>query len=69
MRCENDQVEERAAVKDREQCLMAYEGYVCVCIIWCLALGERLGMTLNATTGLLEVITVDANSKLIVVMV
>lgn len=40
-----------------------------MCVILCLALGERLGVTLHATTGLLEVVIVDANSKLIVVMV
>lgn len=40
-----------------------------MCVIWGLALGERLGVTLNATTGLLEVIIVDAKSKPTVVMV
>lgn len=35
-------------------------------VIWCLELGERLRVTLKATTGLLEVFVVDANSKLIV---
>lgn len=40
-----------------------------MCVIRGLALGERLGATLNATTGLLEVVIVDANRELIVVMV
>ena len=35
-----------------------YEGWVCV-----LALGERLGESLDANTGLLEVVIVDANSS------
>lgn len=40
-----------------------------MCAIRCLALGERLGVTLvNATPLLLEVIIVDASTKLIVVM-
>lgn len=39
-----------------------------MCVIWGLALGERLGVTLNATAGLLEVIVVDANRELIVVL-
>lgn len=38
-----------------------------MCVIWGLALGERLGVTRNATDGLLEVIVVDANMELIVV--
>lgn len=33
-------------------------------VISCLALGERLGETLNATTGRLEVTIVDADSRL-----
>lgn len=37
-------------------------------VIWDLALGGRLGVTLNATAGQLEVIVVDANSELIVVL-
>lgn len=40
-----------------------------MCVICCLALGERSGKTPNATTRQLEVIIVDANSKLIIVMV
>ncbi len=40
-----------------------------MCVIRCLALSERLGVTLDATAGPLEVIIVDANSKLIVEMV
>lgn len=35
----------------------------------CLAPGERLGVTLNSTPGLLEVVIVDADGRLIVVMV
>lgn len=38
-----------------------------MCVIWGSALGERLGATLDATAGLLEVIVVDANRELIVV--
>lgn len=41
---------------------------VCMRVIWDLALGGRLGVTLNATAGQLEVIVVDANSELIVVL-
>ena len=38
-------------------------------VIWYLSLDERLAVTPNATTGLLEVIIVDANCELIVGMV
>lgn len=34
-----------------------------------LVLGERLAVTLNATSGLLEVMIVDANAELIVLRV
>lgn len=40
---------------------------VFMCVIWGSALGKRLGATLDATAGLLEVIVVDANRELIVV--
>lgn len=45
-----------------------YVAHVCVLSVR-LALGERLGVTLNATAGLLEVSVVDANRRLIVVLV
>lgn len=63
-------MEERAAAKTgrRERVCKGIRG-VCMCVICCSVLGERLGVTLNATAGLLEVIIVDANSKLIVELV
>lgn len=38
-------------------------------VIWGFTLGERLGVTLNATTEQLEVFIVDAKCKLIVEVV
>lgn len=49
-------------------CVWGMRG-VCVGEAWCLAPDERTGVTLNANTGLLEVVIVDANNRLIVVMV
>lgn len=60
-------MKERAvAAKTERERVRACEAYICVQsgFTQCgLALGERLGATLKATTGLLEVIIVNANTK------
>lgn len=59
--------ERKSSSRDRKEGSEGMRG-VCMCVIWDLALGGRLGVTLNATAGLLEVIVVDANSELIVAL-
>lgn len=59
--CEKEQQRRQEGEKE---CERPDESYA-MCVIWCLALGERLRGTLNASAGLLEVIIVDAKSKLI----
>lgn len=69
-------LKERPSRKKEATAKTGKSGQVCadtqgarMCVICYLALGERSGKTPNATTRQLEVIIVDANSKLIIVMV